>query len=57
MFEGADRLRFFIARGVPVEETMRIARYLLNAYALPSFTLDFRGKTGELKLTTFMEDG
>ncbi len=55
VFDGADRLRFFIARGVPVEETMRIARYLLNAYALPSFTLDFRGKTGELKLTTFME--
>ncbi|MBR9693381.1 hypothetical protein GOV07_05680 [Candidatus Woesearchaeota archaeon] len=56
VFEGADRLRFFIARGVSTDETMSISRYLLSAYDLPCFTLDFRGKAGELKLTTFMED-
>ncbi len=55
LFDGADRLRFFIARGVSVEETARIVRYLLSAYSLPSVTLDFRGKSGEMKLTTFME--
>ncbi len=56
VFDGADRLRFFLARGIAVEETLRIARYLLSAHDLPSFTLDFRGKRGELKLTSFLED-
>ncbi len=55
-FKGADRLRFFFARGTPVEELLRMARYLLSAHDLPSFTFDFRGKSGELKLTTFLED-
>jgi|GEM_PF-2549788 len=55
LFDDANRLRFFITRDVPVDETARIARYLLSAYALPSVTLDFRGKSGEMKLTTFME--
>ncbi len=54
LFDSADRLRFFIARTTPVAETLRIARSLLSAYALPSITLDFRGKSGELKLTRFL---
>jgi hypothetical protein len=54
-FEGADRLRFFLARGVPVEESLHMARYLLSAYDLPSFTFDYQGKSGELKLTSFLE--
>ncbi len=56
VFGGADRLRFFIARATPVEEVLQIARYLLRAYDYPTFTLDFGGKTGEMKLTSFLEE-
>jgi len=54
-FEGADRLRFFFARGTPVADLHPLARYLLSAHDLPCFTFDFRGKSGELKLTSFLE--
>lgn len=54
-FDGADRLRFFLAPGIPVEEVFRISRFLFTAYDFPSITLDFRGKSGEMKLTTFLE--
>lgn len=56
LFEGADRLRFFLAKGTMIVEAIRIVRYLLSSYDLPSVTLDFRGKAGELKLTSFLED-
>jgi hypothetical protein len=55
LFDGADRLRFFLTKGIAIEEAIRIARYLLSSYDLPSVTLDFRGKAGELKLTSFLE--
>ena len=56
VFQGADRLRFFFARGTPIEEVLQMARYLLRAYDLPTFTFDFRGKSGELKLSSFLEE-
>ncbi len=56
VFKGADRLRFFFARSIPQEEILQVARYLLRAYDLPSFTFDFHGKTGELKLSAFLEE-
>jgi len=56
LFQGADRLRFFFARATPVEETVQIARYLLRAYDLPGITFDFHGKSGELKLTSFLDE-
>ena len=54
--QGADRLRFFFARGTSLEEVLQMARYLLRAYDLPTFTFDFRGKSGELKLSSFLEE-
>jgi hypothetical protein len=35
---------------------LQMARYLLRAYDLPTFTFDFRGKSGELKLSSFLEE-
>ena len=55
VFQGADRLRFFFTRGTSQEEVLQMARYLLRAYDLPAFTFDFRGKSGELKLSSFLE--
>lgn len=55
-FRGADRLRFFFSRSTALEEIMQAARYLLRAYDFPTFTFDFHGKAGELKLTTFLEE-
>ncbi len=56
IFDGADRLRLFMAPRASREELKRMSRYLLSAYSLPSFTFDFKGKSGELKLTAFLEE-
>lgn len=56
IFDGADRLRFFFTRGIAVDELLRCGRYLLSSHDLPAFTFDFRGKKGELKLTSFLEE-
>lgn len=56
VFNGADRLRFFLSRNTSVEEALRIAKFLFKGYDFPTITLDFRGKIGEMKLTSFLGD-
>lgn len=54
LFEGADRFRIFVDKNASMDENLKILRYLFNLSQLPIISLDFRGLSGDLKLTNFL---
>lgn len=56
LFDGADRVRFFVDPGTTHQELLSMTRHLLNAHNLPLITFNFRGKSGDLTLNQFLGD-
>ncbi len=55
IFEGGDRIRFFRTKSFEPEELIRELSFLMNTYALPLITYDFKERKGGTKLTSYFQ--
>ncbi|RME53911.1 hypothetical protein D6783_00415 [Candidatus Woesearchaeota archaeon] len=54
LFSGGDRVRFFRHGSVSGREVVKEWGFLLSEFDLPCFTYDFRGLSGNLRLTSYL---
>ncbi len=54
IFTGGDRIRLFRKGSPDPREIMREITFVLSSYDIPFFTYDFRGMSGDVKLTSFL---
>ncbi|NJL44402.1 MAG: hypothetical protein HC945_03770 [Nitrosarchaeum sp.] len=57
VFRGGDRVRFFRQGEADVRKVLEEWKFLLSTAFVPVFTYDFRGVSGDLRLTSFFGRG